>query len=264
MQAPEYQGLRTGLMNGYANSDGRLRIAVGDKTVEAMLADSDAARDFASPLPITLGMNGLYRREKFATLLRGLSEEGKWINDYCVGTIGYWPPGPDVAIFYRQDGERIPAPGLIVLGKIKSGIEAFVVSGAKTITIKRAKVAILAASLFLISMGARAMAEQMPEQHIQIAEIEVDPAQLDSYKAAIAEQIEAAIRLEPGVLALYSVANRENPARVTVFEIYRDREAYLAHLQAPHFLKYKAMVEKMVKSLKLVVVDPVMLRAKTR
>jgi quinol monooxygenase YgiN len=250
-------------MNGYANSDGRLRIAVGDKTVEAMLADSDAARDFASPLPITLGMNGLYRREKFA-MLRGLSEEGKWINDYCVGTIGYWPPGPDVAIFYRQDGERIPAPGLIVLGKIKSGIEAFVVSGAKTITIKRAKVAILAASLFLISMGARAMAEQMPEQHIQIAEIEVDPAQLDSYKAAIAEQIEAAIRLEPGVLALYSVANRENPARVTVFEIYRDREAYLAHLQAPHFLKYKAMVEKMVKSLKLVVVDPVMLRAKTR
>ena len=73
------------------------------------------------------------------------------------------------------------------------------------------------------------------------------------------EQIEAAIRLEPGVLALYSVSNKDNPSQITVFEIYRDREAYLAHLQAPHFLKYKATVEKMVKSLKLIPVDPVML-----
>ena len=97
------------------------------------------------------------------------------------------------------------------------------------------------------------------KQHIQIAEIVVDPAQLDSYKAAVAEQIEAAIRLEPGVLVLYSVSNKDNPSQITVFEIYRDREAYLAHLQAPHFLKYKATVEKMVKSLKLIPVDPVML-----
>ena len=53
------------------------------------------------------------------------------------------------------------------------------------------------------------------------------------------------------------------PTRVTVFEIYRDRQAYLAHLQAPHFLKYKASVEKMVKSLKLIPVDPVKLGAKS-
>jgi quinol monooxygenase YgiN len=48
-----------------------------------------------------------------------------------------------------------------------------------------------------------------------------------------------------------------------VFESYRDREAYLAHLQAPHFLKYKAAVEKMVKSLKLTPMDPVKLGAKS-
>ena len=108
------------------------------------------------------------------------------------------------------------------------------------------------------------MSEQRTQQHIQIAEIDVDPAQLDSYEAAVAEQIEAAIRLEPGVLVLYSVANKENPAHVTVFEIYRDREAYLAHLQAPHFLKYKATVEKMVKSLKLIPVDPVALGTKAK
>ena len=108
------------------------------------------------------------------------------------------------------------------------------------------------------------MSQEKPPQHIQIAEIVVDPAQLDGYKAAVAEQIEAAIRLEPGVLVLYSVSNRDNPSQITVFEIYRDREAYLAHLMTPHFLKYKATVETMVKSLKLIPVDAVVLGSQAK
>jgi quinol monooxygenase YgiN len=119
-------------------------------------------------------------------------------------------------------------------------------------------------TLFLALFGAVAMGKAMAQQHIQIAEIEVDPEQLESYKAAVQEQIEAAIRLELGVLVLYSVSNKDNPAHVTVFEIYSDRDAYLAHLQAPHFLKYKTTVEKMVKSLKLVPVEPIMLGAKAK
>ena len=119
-------------------------------------------------------------------------------------------------------------------------------------------------TFFLALLGAAAVGEAMAQHHIQIAEIDVDAAQLEAYKAAVREQIEAAIRLEPGVLVLYSVSNKDNPTHVTVFEIYRDREAYLAHLQAPHFLKYKATVEKMVKSLKLVPVEPVMLGAKAK
>ena len=119
-------------------------------------------------------------------------------------------------------------------------------------------------ALLLVLSGAPAMSEEKSKQHIQIAEIVVDPAQLDSYKSAVAEQIEAAIRLEPGVLTLYSVSNKDNPSQITVFEIYRSREAYLAHLQAPHFLKYKATVERMVKSLKLIPVDPVVLGSQAK
>jgi hypothetical protein len=114
----------------------RVRITIGGKSIEATLADSEAARDFASLLPITLPMNDLFRREKFAHLPRAISEQGKRTHDYAVETIGYWPPGPDVAIFYRQDGERIPDPGLIVLGKIKAGVEALNVPGAIRATIE--------------------------------------------------------------------------------------------------------------------------------
>jgi quinol monooxygenase YgiN len=122
---------------------------------------------------------------------------------------------------------------------------------------------IVSMALLFAVLGPPARSQEVDQRHIQIAQIEIDPAQLDSYKAAVQEQIEAAIRLEPGVLVLYAVSSKDNPARVTVFEIYRDRQAYLAHLQAPHFLKYKASVEKMVKSLKLIPVDPVKLGAKS-
>jgi hypothetical protein len=123
-------------MSRQAPSATRVRITIGTKSIEATLADSEAARDFASLLPITLPMNDLFRREKFAHLPRAISEQGKRMHDYAVGTIGYWPPGPDVAIFYRQDGERIPDPGLIVLGKIKAGVEALNVPGAIRATIE--------------------------------------------------------------------------------------------------------------------------------
>jgi hypothetical protein len=117
--------------------EARVRIIVGDMSIEATLADSDAARDFASLLPLSLSMNDLFRREKFAALPRAIAEQGKRTRDYSVGTIGYWPPGPDVAIFYRQDGERIPEPGLIVIGKIKTGVEVFSVRGPINAIIER-------------------------------------------------------------------------------------------------------------------------------
>ena len=89
------------------------------------MIDSKTTQDFVSLLPQTLMMNDLFRREKFAHLPRAISKEGKRTHTYEVGDVAYWPPGPDVAIFYRHDGQEIPDPGLIVIGKIDSGVEAF-------------------------------------------------------------------------------------------------------------------------------------------
>ena len=60
------------------------------------------------------------------------------------------------------------------------------------------------------------------------------------------------------------LAAKSRAARVRVFEIYRDAEAYRAHLDSAHFKKYKATTEKMVRSLKLVRAAPIMLGAKAR
>ena len=124
---------------------------------------------------------------------------------------------------------------------------------------------ILGASLLASTpLSGLAVAEETQGQYVQIAEIEIDPAQLESYKAAVREQIETAVRVEPGVLTLYAVSEKDNPAHIKVFEIYRDADAYKSHLESAHFKKYKATTEKMVKSLKLVQTTPIMLGANAR
>ena len=62
--------------------------------------------------------------------------------------------------------------------------------------------------------------------------------------------------MEPGVLSLYAMAETENPAHITLVEIYADEKAYQAHLQTPHFLKYKTSTKEMVKSLELIRMAP--------
>jgi quinol monooxygenase YgiN len=120
------------------------------------------------------------------------------------------------------------------------------------------------ASMLASSLSLPAVAEERQGQYVQVAEIEIDPAQLESYKAAVKEQIETAIRVEPRVLVLYAVSEKDNPAHIRVFEVYRDADAYKAHLETAHFKKYKATTEKMVKSLKLVRTIPILLGANAR
>jgi quinol monooxygenase YgiN len=70
--------------------------------------------------------------------------------------------------------------------------------------------------------------------------------------------------METGVVALYSVADKENPAHITVFEIYTDEEAYKRHLETEHFKKYKTVTKDIVKSLKLRETVPVFLGVKRK
>jgi quinol monooxygenase YgiN len=121
---------------------------------------------------------------------------------------------------------------------------------------------ILGASVLASSFGGSAVGQGLKDPYVRVAEIEIDPAQLEPYKAAVKEQIEAAVRLEPGVLVLYSVVDNENPAHVFVFEMYADVGAYKAHLETAHFKKYKITTQDMVKSLKLRDAVPIMLGAK--
>jgi hypothetical protein len=115
----------------------KIKLRIAGKEITATLIDSETTRDFLSLLPLMLTMNDLFGREKFGHLPRAISEGGKRTRTYEVGDVIYWSPGPDVAMFYRHDGQSIPSPGVIVIGKIGSGVEELNVPGAVKVTIER-------------------------------------------------------------------------------------------------------------------------------
>jgi len=97
------------------------------------------------------------------------------------------------------------------------------------------------------------------EMMIRMAEIEIDSSYIDEYIALLKEESEASVRLEPGVICIYPMFQKEDSTQIRLLEIYANRETYESHLRTPHFKHYKETTLKMVKDLKLIdmeAIDP--------
>lgn len=98
---------------------------------------------------------------------------------------------------------------------------------------------------------------------VRIAQLRIDPAQIEPFKAAAAAVGRASIAEEPGCLALYAVADQDDVSHVTVFEIYRDEAAYQAHVRSAHFLHFRSVTDAMVQSRHLATAIPISLANRT-
>jgi len=108
---------------------------------------------------------------------------------------------------------------------------------------------ILVALMFLLSIN---MVAQTNNMMIRISEIEIDSSYLQEYKNILQIEAKASVQKESGVVAIFPMYQKENPAQIRILEIYSNKSAYENHIKSPHFLKYKASTLKMVKSLKLI------------
>jgi 4-carboxymuconolactone decarboxylase len=95
-------------------------------------------------------------------------------------------------------------------------------------------------------------------QIVRLAKLVIDSAYLESYKMFLKEGIETALRVEPGVLTIYALSEKANPTHFTIVETYASPDAYQAHVQSAHFLKYKQGTLHMVKSLELIETVPLL------
>lgn len=109
----------------------------------------------------------------------------------------------------------------------------------------------VAATTFLLG-GVNVAHAQEQEMMVRISEITVEAKYLEQYKAILEDEAEASVRLEPGVIAIFPMYQRDKETEFRILEMYASREAYEAHLKTPHFQKYKSGTLHMVKSLKLV------------
>jgi hypothetical protein len=112
----------------------KIRFKLADRVITATLSDSKTARDFISLLPLTLTLSDYAKTEKISDLPRKLTtNDAPSGSDPSVGDIAYYAPWGNLALFYKDSGY---AGGLIVLGKIDSGMEAFNVPGPVKATVE--------------------------------------------------------------------------------------------------------------------------------
>jgi quinol monooxygenase YgiN len=97
-----------------------------------------------------------------------------------------------------------------------------------------------------------AITAQKNNMMIRISEIEIDSNYLEQYIAILKEESAESVKLEPGVVCIYPMYQKENPTEVRILEIYASRDAYESHLKTAHFQKYKTTTLQMVKSLRLI------------
>ncbi len=93
---------------------------------------------------------------------------------------------------------------------------------------------------------------------VRVSRIEVMPERLEEYLAMVTECGRQSMSLEPGVLLMYSMQDKEHPERITILEIYADRLSYERHVRSPHFQRYKQGTLEMVRRLELLDQTPLL------
>ncbi|MFJ7998142.1 cyclophilin-like fold protein [Streptomyces sp. NPDC096310] len=102
----------------------KIRITIDGTPVDTTLNNSDAARDFAAQLPLTLNLTDFHQNEKIADLPRRLSTSGAPSGVHPrTGDLAYYAPWGNLAIYYR-DGSPSAGNDLIILGHLPESATA--------------------------------------------------------------------------------------------------------------------------------------------
>ena len=98
---------------------------------------------------------------------------------------------------------------------------------------------------------------------VRIAELDIVAEDRARFISAVTEEMTESLRVEPGVLAIYAVADRDNPNRLRFFEIYANEAAYQQHLESRHFTAYVATTQPMIVSRRLIETVPIQLSSRS-
>lgn len=118
----------------------------------------------------------------------------------------------------------------------------------------------MAAAMLLPTAGQRAAAQSAPT-YFNAVDLDIVPAELDKYMAAIKENGAATVK-EPGCRQFDILVLASNPNHVFLYEVYDNEAAYKAHRESDHFKKYAATTANMVAKRDARPMTPIALNAK--
>jgi len=110
----------------------RLVLRFDGHVATAILDDTPVARRFAAMLPMTLDLSDPLGQAKSGPLpnFRSLDVTGAGRTSRTLaGGLSYWSPSSKVVIVYNDLGQRVPAPGLVRLGVIDTGLQHIAAAG---------------------------------------------------------------------------------------------------------------------------------------
>ena len=72
--------------------------------------------------------------------------------------------------------------------------------------------------------------------------INIKPGYKDSFVTAVLDDAIGSVRDEPGCFRFDVLQDESNPNRIHLYEVYQDEAALEAHRQAPHYVKWRSIV----------------------
>ena len=125
--------VRRGAEKKPAMTQARILISSERGHVTAELADNAAAQALLRMLPLTIEMRDHLRQEKTGNLPSPLPGKQRQ-TEFSAGTLGLW--GSDDFVIYYRNG-RVPAPGIVILGRVTGDVSIFDSEGPVTVEIRR-------------------------------------------------------------------------------------------------------------------------------
>ena len=80
---------------------------------------------------------------------------------------------------------------------------------------------------------------------IQFVTINVKPGFTDQFEKAFRINFEGT-RKEPGNLRFDVLRNQDDPNRYTIYEVFRDEDAFQAHKETPHYAECVQLIDPII------------------
>jgi autoinducer 2-degrading protein len=106
-------------------------------------------------------------------------------------------------------------------------------------------IAIAVTAWLLLPMRSEQATAQSGPLYINVVDLDIVPAEMDKFMAAIKENGAAAVK-EPGCREFNIAVSPKDPNHVLLFEVYDNAAALDAHRATDHFKKYQTTTANMV------------------
>lgn len=79
--------------------------------------------------------------------------------------------------------------------------------------------------------------------HVLFVTIRIQPEHREAFMESMLDDARGSVADEPGCLRFDVLQDSQDPNTIHLYEAYRDQEAFNAHLQAPHFIRWRDTVK---------------------